>query len=62
MTATNKKPLLGKAPVERYNVSMPTETAALLRLFGGGNLSAGIRAAAKLVPPMAVKRRRSKAA
>jgi hypothetical protein len=58
MTTKTSRPLLGKAPVERFNVSMPTETADLLRFVGDGNLSAGIRAAAKLLPPMPVKRKR----
>jgi hypothetical protein len=62
MTTKTTKALIGKAPVERFNVSMPTETADLLRYAGDGNLSAGIRAAAKMLPPMPVKRKRSKAA
>ena len=45
--ATRKRPLIGKAPTERYNVSLPPEIAAALRKAGAGNLSAGIRAAAK---------------
>lgn len=41
------KPMIGKAPTERYNVSLPPEVADALRIAGGGNLSAGIRLAAE---------------
>lgn len=43
------KPMIGAAPTERYNVSLPPEVADALRLAGGGNLSAGIRLAAQLL-------------
>ena len=39
------RPMVGKAAAERYNVSLPPEVAKALRKLGGGNLSAGIRAA-----------------
>ena len=39
--------MIGKAKVQRYNVSLPPEIAELLRKAGGGNLSAGIRISAK---------------
>jgi len=37
--------MIGKSPVQRYNVSLPPEVAEQLRALGGGNLSAGIRLA-----------------
>lgn len=44
------KPMIGKAPTERYNVSLPPEVADALRAAGKGNLSAGIRLAAAMLP------------
>ena len=41
------RPMIGAAPAQRYNVSLPTEIAEALRAAGGGNLSAGIRLAAE---------------
>lgn len=37
--------MIGEAPVERYQVSLPPEIAEGLRSLGKGNLSAGIRTA-----------------
>jgi hypothetical protein len=51
------KPMVGKEPTERYNVSLPPEVADALRNFGGGNLSAGIREAAKMLPSKTVRTR-----
>ena len=39
--------MIGEAPAQRYNVSLPPEVAEQLRKAGGGNLSAGIRLAAQ---------------
>jgi hypothetical protein len=39
--------MIGEARVQRYNVSLPPEIAEKLRKAGGGNLSAGVRLAAK---------------
>lgn len=44
------RPLVGNEPTERYNVSLPPEIADKLRVAGSGNLSAGIRLAATLLP------------
>lgn len=46
MTKLNR-PMIGKAPTQRYNVSLPPEIAQKLRKLGGNNLSAGIREALK---------------
>ena len=43
------RPLVGTAPTERYNVSIPPDVAEALRKAGGGNLSAGIRLAAAML-------------
>jgi hypothetical protein len=43
------RPLVGSAPTERYNVSLPPDVAEALRKAGGGNLSAGIRLAAAML-------------
>lgn len=37
--------MIGKAPAQRYNVSLPPEVAKALRKLGKGNLSEGIREA-----------------
>jgi len=37
--------MIGRAPAQRYNVSLPPEIAEALRRLGSGNLSAGIRLA-----------------
>jgi hypothetical protein len=42
------RPMIGKSPVVRYNVSLPPEVATRLRKLGNGNLSAGIRMALML--------------
>jgi hypothetical protein len=39
--------MIGNTPARRYNVSLPPEVAESLRNAGDGNLSAGIRLAAK---------------
>jgi hypothetical protein len=57
MMIKRTKPMIGNAPVERFNVSLPVEIAEVLRAAGEGNLSAGIRAAAKLLP---AKRKRQR--
>jgi hypothetical protein len=44
------RPMIGKSPARRYNISLPPEVAELLRKAGDGNMSAGIRLAAKLLP------------
>lgn len=38
--------MIGAAPAQRYNVSLPPDVAEAMRKAGGGNLSAGIRLAA----------------
>jgi len=42
--------MIGDSPAQRYNVSLPPEVAEALRKAGDGNMSAGIRLAAKLLP------------
>ena len=42
--------MIGEAPTQRYNVSLPPEVAEQLRKAGDDNLSAGIRLAAKMLP------------
>ena len=51
------KPMIGKAPTERYNVSLPPEVAEALRSAGSGNLSAGIRLAAQALGRKAGEKR-----
>ena len=43
MVAKKKRPMVGRAPAQRYNVSLPPEIAERVRAIGLGNLSAGIR-------------------
>jgi len=43
-----RKPLAGK-PMKRHQVMLDAETASKLKSAGNGNLSAGIRIAAKLI-------------
>lgn len=42
--------MIGDTPAQRYNVSLPPEVAEALRKAGDGNMSAGVRLAAKLLP------------
>ena len=51
------KPMIGEAPTERYNVSLPPEVADALRKAGNGNLSAGIREAHKCLSSKAGRKR-----
>ena len=43
------RPLLGDAPMQRKNVSLDARSIDVLRMLGGGDLSAGIRRAAARV-------------
>ena len=47
MPKITNRPMIGATPAQRYNVSLPPEVAEQLRKAGAGNLSAGIRLAAK---------------
>ena len=49
--------MIGDAPAQRYNVSLPPEVAEALRKAGGGNLSAGIRLAAAMLARKAAGKR-----
>jgi hypothetical protein len=48
-----RKPLDGVGSVERKNVTLDAESIAALRAYGDGDLSLGIRRAAKSLPPKA---------
>lgn len=49
MEQKRNRPLVGKSPTKVYSVTLPPDIAEYLRKFGGGNLSAGIRAASAVV-------------
>ena len=54
-----RKPV-ADTPTKHYTVTLDDKTAGTVREYGDGNLSAGIRAAAKLVSDGALKREASR--
>ena len=53
-----RKPL-GDGPMTRYQVMLDISTVVKLRAFGDGNLSAGIRLAARLIDVKGIASRRT---